>query len=95
MPSMMDFQRAGSCETERRSGFVDAVPGVLFNFVLELVFGPSGVAHKGPDDGAGLLDVVDRFLGGNAGLEAELIFVIPECGEGKVGFSYGSTDMDP
>lgn len=70
-------------------------PGLLAEFAFELTFRPARVAHEGPDERPGVLGVLHRVSGRDAGGKAKPFLLGPPKGrEGEVFAGHRAADMD-
>ena len=83
---------------EEFGGRFSGDPGAVPQLSLKLAFRPARVAHEGPDQGSGILGVLDGVVGGNPCREAKTLLLGPpkRC-EGKMlaGDRPADVDIDP
>lgn len=72
----------------------DGGPGLLLDFVLELIFPPAGIAGEGPHDGVGLIPVGPGFIGRDPRGKSEAGISFPEGGEGELVAGDGTPEVD-
>ena len=89
------FPKAGIVRDREKFWFREhRKPRLLFYFVLKLVFFPAGISYESANNRARFVDVADGVFRGDTGFKMEILFLIPKCREGKVGFGDRATDVD-